>query len=37
MNVSEAVARRMSVRAFRPDPVPAAAVREILELAAKAP
>lgn len=37
MNVSEAVARRMSVRAFRPDPVSAATVREILELAAKAP
>ncbi len=37
MNVTEAVARRMSVRAFRPKPVPAATVREILELAAKAP
>jgi nitroreductase len=37
MNVSEAVVRRMSVRAFRPDPVPAETVREILELAAKAP
>ncbi|WP_309091656.1 nitroreductase [Phenylobacterium sp.] len=37
MNVSEAVARRMSVRAFRPDPVPAETVREILQLAAKAP
>lgn len=37
MNVSEAVARRMSVRAFRPDPVPGETVREILELAAKAP
>lgn len=37
MNVTEAVARRVSIRAFRPDPVPAATVREILELAAKAP
>ncbi|MGA0605680.1 nitroreductase [Phenylobacterium sp. VNQ135] len=37
MNVTEAVAARMSVRAFRPDPVPAGTVREILELAAKAP
>lgn len=37
MNVTEAVARRMSVRAFRPDPVPATTVREILELAARAP
>jgi nitroreductase len=37
MNVSEAVARRVSIRAFRPDPAPAATVREILELAAKAP
>ncbi|MEO7026953.1 MAG: nitroreductase [Caulobacteraceae bacterium] len=37
MEVSEAVRRRMSVRAFRPDPVPAALVREILELAQGAP
>ncbi|MCR5873569.1 nitroreductase [Phenylobacterium sp. J426] len=37
MNVTEAVAARISVRAFRPDPVPGALVREILELAAKAP
>jgi nitroreductase len=37
MNVSEAVERRVSIRAFRPDPVPAAIVREVLERAAKAP
>jgi nitroreductase len=37
MDVSEAVARRMSVRAFRPDPVPGAVVREILEAARAAP
>jgi nitroreductase len=37
MNVSEAVARRISVRAFKPDPVPGAMVREILELAHRAP
>lgn len=37
MNVSEAVERRISVRAFRTDPVPAAVVREILEAAARAP
>jgi len=37
MNVSEAVERRMSVRAFKPDPVPGAVVREIIELAHKAP
>lgn len=37
MNVSEAVEKRVSVRAFRPDPVPGAVVREILERAAKAP
>jgi nitroreductase len=37
MNVSEAVARRISVRAFKPDPVPGATVREILELAHRAP
>jgi nitroreductase len=37
MDVSEAVARRMSVRAFKPDPVPGAVVREILEAAKGAP
>lgn len=37
MNVSEAVERRVSIRAFRPDPVPGALVREILERAARAP
>lgn len=37
MEVSEAVARRMSVRAFKPDPVPGAVVREILEAARHAP
>jgi nitroreductase len=37
MNVTEAVERRISVRAFKPDPVPAQAVREILETAARAP
>jgi nitroreductase len=36
MNVSEAVDRRISVRAFRPDPVPAAVVRDLLERAARA-
>jgi nitroreductase len=37
MNVSEAVAARISVRAFKPDPVPGALVREILEIAHRAP
>jgi nitroreductase len=37
MNVSEAVARRISVRAFKPDPVPGAVVREIIEKAQRAP
>jgi len=37
VNVSEAVARRMSVRAFKPDLVAASAVREILEAAHRAP
>jgi nitroreductase len=37
VTVSEAVARRMSVRAFRPDPVSGAVVREILEAAHAAP
>jgi nitroreductase len=37
MNVSEAVERRISVRAYKPDPVPGALVAEILEQAARAP
>jgi nitroreductase len=37
MDVTEAVARRVSIRAFKPDAPPAAVVREILELAARAP
>ena len=37
MNVTEAVAARVSVRAFKPDPVPGALVRELLEAAARAP
>ena len=37
MDVSEAVARRISIRAFRSDPVPGAIVREILVAAARAP
>jgi len=37
MDVSEAVARRISVRAFKPDPVPGRLVREILEAAHRAP
>ena len=37
MDVTEAVARRVSIRAFKPDAPPAAMVREILELAARAP
>ena len=37
MDVSEAVQRRMSVRAFKPDTPSAAVVRAILEGAARAP
>ncbi len=37
MNVTEAVASRMSCRAFLPSPVPEATVREILEAARRAP
>jgi nitroreductase len=37
MTVTEAVERRISVRAFKPDPVPGALVREILEIAKRAP
>jgi nitroreductase len=37
MDVAEAVRRRMSVRAFKPDPVPGDLVRALLEAAALAP
>jgi nitroreductase len=37
MNVTEAVQRRISVRAFKPDPVPGDLLREILTLAHQAP
>ncbi|HEY9217677.1 MAG TPA: nitroreductase [Phenylobacterium sp.] len=37
MNVAEAVQRRVSIRAFKPDPVPGPVVRQILEAAARAP
>ena len=37
MNVSEALDRRISVRAFKPDPVPGPVVREILEKAGRSP
>ncbi|MDB5395945.1 MAG: nitroreductase family protein [Rhodospirillales bacterium] len=37
MKVSEAVNQRMSVRAFKSDPVPGSIVREILEVARRSP
>lgn len=37
MQVSEAIEQRVSIRAFKPDPVPGALVAEILERAARAP
>ena len=37
MDVTEAVGRRISVRAFKPDTPPSATIREILEAAARAP
>ena len=37
MDVSEAVAARVSIRAFKPDPVPGAVVADILVRAAQAP
>jgi nitroreductase len=37
MDVAEAVRKRMSVRAFKPDPVPGDTVRRLLELSAQAP
>jgi nitroreductase len=37
MDVSEAIATRKAIRAFRPDPVPLETVKKILALAARAP
>jgi nitroreductase len=37
MDVAEAVRKRMSVRAFKPDPVPGAVVARLLQIAAQAP
>ncbi|HEY3950033.1 nitroreductase [Phenylobacterium sp.] len=37
MNVSDAIAARISIRAFRPDPVPGEVVADILARAAQAP
>ena len=37
LNVSDAVAARVSIRAFKPEAPPAATIREILEIAARAP
>lgn len=37
MDVTQAVRRRISVRAFKPDPVPGELLREILQLAHQAP
>lgn len=37
MNVDEALKKRISMRAFKPDPVPEAVVREILDVARYAP
>ena len=37
MNVTEAVRARVSIRAFKPDPVPGQTVRELIELAHLAP
>ena len=37
MDISQAIAQRQSVRAFKSDPVPKAVIREILEKAVRAP
>jgi nitroreductase len=37
MKVSEAIATRKAIRAFRPDPVPLETVKQVLALAARAP
>ncbi len=37
LNVTQALQQRRSIRAYRPDPVPDALIRELIELAARAP
>ncbi|MGV8079728.1 MAG: nitroreductase [Syntrophales bacterium] len=37
MNISEAIRKRKSIREFKPDPVPGDILREILDLACRAP
>ncbi len=37
MDIAEAIKKRKSIRAFKPDPVPRNALREIMELALRAP
>jgi len=37
MNVSEAITSRISIRAFKPDPLPEALVREVIDIARYAP
>jgi nitroreductase len=37
MDITEAVTKRMSIRAFKPDPVPQATLKELMELALRAP
>lgn len=37
MDVEEAIKTRKSIRAFKPDPIPKAVLREILEIASRAP
>ena len=37
MDIVEAIQQRKSIRAFRPDPVPQEILKEILELALRAP
>lgn len=37
MHIHDAIATRRSVRAFRPDPIPATTIRDVLQRAARAP
>ena len=37
MDIVEAIQQRKSIRAFKPDPVPKEILKEILELALRAP
>ena len=37
MDILDAIRKRKSIRGYKPDPVPEAVIREILEIASRAP